>query len=390
MPADAHGEPARGAGGRVKAAIARVRQSRAGRTLARYAVARGGLLAGGIAYSALFSIFAALAISFTLFTAALGRNEELRRTVVGALNDALPGIVDDGSGGLLKPDQLIVDTAVSPAGIVAAVVLLWTALSVMAAIKSSIRAMFGIVAPPENAVAAKARDLAGFLALTLGVLVTAVLSLVAGTLGTAVLDALGVRGAVAGLLLRALGLAAALVVDWAVFLMLFRVTAGVRPLRRDLLLGTLLGAVAAGVLRLLGTTVVGSVDDPLLASFAAIVTLLLWVNLLARVTLLVASWTANPPAPAKPETAEEVHLDDRPNYVTESAPATLEWDHQPVTGTVLPDATLRPGYEPEPEPRWPGLAGGYHRWRAARLSRRAAEARERYLRGARRAAGSVR
>ncbi|MFD1504382.1 YihY/virulence factor BrkB family protein [Georgenia yuyongxinii] len=379
-----------GAGGRVKRAVARVRESRAGRTLARYGIARGRWLAGGIAYSALFSIFAALAISFTLFTAALGRNEELRQTVIGSLNDALPGIIDDGSGGLLKPDDLVVKAALNPASILAGVVLLWTALSVMAAMKSSIRAMFGIVAPPENAVAAKARDLAGFLALTLGVLVTAVLSLVAGTLGTVVLDALGVRGTVAGFLLRALGLAVALLVDWAVFLMLFRVAAGVRPLRRDLLVGTLLGAVAAGVLRLLGTTVVGAVDDPLLASFAAIVTLLLWVNLLARVTLIVASWTANPPAPAKPETAEEVHLDDRPNYVTESAPATLEWDHQPVTGTVLPDETLRPGYEPEQEPRWPGLTGRFHRWRVARLDRRAAEARERYRRGAQRAAGHVR
>ncbi|TRW45106.1 YihY/virulence factor BrkB family protein [Georgenia yuyongxinii] len=380
-----------GAGGRVNRAIARVRASRVGRTFARYSIARGGLLAGGIAYSALFSIFAALALSFTVFTAVLGDNDVLRQTVIEAVNDALPGIVDDGSGnGLLKPEDLVVETALTPAGVLALVVLLWTALSVMAGIKNSIRAMFAIVAPPENVVAAKARDLAGYLALALGVLVTAVLGLVAGTLGTAVLDALGVQGGVAGFLLRALSLGVALLVDWAVFLMLFRVTAGVRPLRRDLLLGTLLGAVAAGLLRLLGTTLVALVDNPLLASFAAIVTLMLWVNLLARVTLIVASWTANPPAPAKPETAEEVHLDDRPNYVTESAPATLEWDHQPVTGTVLPDETLRPGYEPEREPRWPGLAGRYHRWRAARLDRRAAEARERYRRGAERAAGHVR
>jgi membrane protein len=33
-----------------------------------------------------------------------------------------------------------------------------------------------------------------------------------------------------------------------------------------------------------------------LASFAVIVTLLVWINLIARIVLLAAAWTADPPA----------------------------------------------------------------------------------------------
>src|SRR5690606_35032317 len=99
--------------------------------------------------------------------------------------------------------------------------------------------------------------------------------------------------------------------------------------------------------------------------FAALITLLLWVNLVARVALMVCAFTANPPAPERPETPEEVHLYSTPNYVTVSDPATTEWEYQPVTGTVLPDETMRPGFEPEPEPEpyRSGLAGWWQRRR---------------------------
>ena len=47
-----------------------------------------------------------------------------------------------------------------------------------------------------------------------------------------------------------------------------------------------------------GTEVVaGSArTNAVLASFAVIVTLLIWINLIARIVLLAAAWTADPPA----------------------------------------------------------------------------------------------
>jgi membrane protein len=53
------------------------------------------------------------------------------------------------------------------------------------------------------------------------------------------------------------------------------------------------------VVRVLGTSVVaGSASsNPILTSFAVIVTLLVWMNLIARIVLLAAAWTADPPGP---------------------------------------------------------------------------------------------
>lgn len=322
---------------RVQALLGWWTHSRLGRTLARYGTGRGGLLAGGITYSALFSIFAALAIGYSAFMAVLGSNEELRSSVIEAINEALPGIIDTGdNGGLVSPDALIdaVGTGLNLTTIIAAAVLLWTASSVMTALKRSIRTMFGIVVPKENFVATKARDFAGFFVLAIAIVLTASLSIAAGTAGTWVMEQLGIDGAFAAWTLRILGFAVALAVDTTVFVLLFRVLAGVRAPRRDVWLGALVGGVAAGVLRFFGTSLVGGADNPLLAAGAALITLLLWINLLARVTLMVAAWTANPPAPPKPKDPAATRFDQQPNFVTLSVPETLSWDYEAITGTV--------------------------------------------------------
>ena len=329
-------------GERVQAMLAWWQHSRVGRGLARYGTARGGLLAGGITYSALFSVFAALAIGYTAFMAVLGNNDDLRQAVLDSVDDALPGIIDTGdNGGMINPDDLVQDTALNLTSLIAVAVLLWTAISVMGALKRSIRAMFGILVPKANPVIARLRDLAGFLIMALAVVLTAALVIAAGTAGQWVLDLIGVEGGFASFALRALGFLAAFVVDACVFILLFRVLAGVRAPRRDLFTAAAVGAVAAGLLRFFGTSLVGSADDPLLAASAALITLLLWINLLARVTLMLAAWTANPPAPPKPKDPAATNFDQTPNYVTLSAPHTLQWDYEALTGTVQADREVR-------------------------------------------------
>ncbi|MGO1582358.1 MAG: YihY/virulence factor BrkB family protein [Actinomycetaceae bacterium] len=319
-------------------------QSRLWRANKRYGTARGAMLAGGIAYSALFSIFAALAIGWTIFSSLMGGNDELRTTVIDAVNDAMPGIIDDGSnGGLVSPDQLVVSTALNPASIIAFAVLLWTASSVMNNLRLAIQAMFGINAPPENFILGRlARPITGFVVLALAVLTTAIASIMVNTIGSTVLEAIGIEGQTGQWLLRIGTLVASFVIDALVFVMLISFTASVKPPRKDVLVGAAIGAVGSGVLRSLGTTAVGAVDNPLLAGFAAIATLLLWVNLLARLMLYVSAFIANPPLPQLAEAAEEVHFTERPNYITESVPETKEWPHQQITGVIDVDPSLNP------------------------------------------------
>lgn len=332
-----------------KKLIEKVKESRPVRALQRYGKARGGLLAGGIAYSALFSIVAALTIAWTVFMATLGGDPGLRQQVIGAVNTALPGILDDGSGtGMINPDTLVLDSAINPASIIAALVLLWTAIGLMTNIRSAVQDMFGIVAPTENFALKKLRDLLGFIAMSIGIVLSALLGTAASTMGEAVLGVIGLGdNPVAGFFVRAAGLLVAAAISAATFAFLFRVTATVRPLRKDLWLGAGIGGVAVQFVLFMGTALVSSVsDNPLLAASASLATLLLFVNLLSRVLLMIAAFTANPPAPTMPETPEEVHFTETPNFVTVSAEHTLEWEHQDVTGQVAVDETIRSAHRP--------------------------------------------
>ncbi len=332
----------------AKKLIGAVLESRPVRAVQRYGAAKGGLLAGGIAYSALFSIVAALTIAWTAFMATLGGNDTLRADVIGAVNSVLPGILDDGTGtGMVNPDSLVLDSIFNPASFIAALVLLWTAVSIMTNIRTGIQAMFGIAAPAENFALQKLRDLIGFIGMALGIVTSSVLGTMAGTMGRTVLGWIGLAdNPASGYLLRALGFVVAAGVAAITFACLFRITAIVRPAGKDLWLGSALGGVVVHIVLTLGTALVSSVsDNPLLAASAGIATLLLFVNLLCRVLLLVAAFTANPPTPTQPETPEEVHFDETPNYVTLSAPHTLDWDYQATTGQVQVDPALRPPAE---------------------------------------------
>ncbi|MCM0640174.1 YihY/virulence factor BrkB family protein [Cellulomonas wangsupingiae] len=291
---------------RGRAVLAWWQRTRVARANARFGRAGGGLLTGGLAYTTLFSVFAGLTIGYTIFMAVLGRNTQLRDTVLQTIDASLPGLVDTGNGeGLIEPDQLVLSTGLGIAGIVAAGVLLFTAISAVAALRTAVRAMFD-VHTPDNLVFGKLRELGGFFAIALAVLLSSVLGLVVTTAADWLMDLVGWSDS-SGLVVRALGIAVAFVVDAALFVMIVRVLAGQAPPRRDLLGGAAIAAAGLGVVRVLGTSVVaGSVGrNPVLASFAVIVVLLLWLKLIARIVLLAAAWTANPPAPPVGESQEE-------------------------------------------------------------------------------------
>ncbi|MEZ0448716.1 YihY/virulence factor BrkB family protein [Cellulomonas sp. ICMP 17802] len=282
--------------GHGKELVARWKHSRPGRANARFRARSGGVLAGGVAYAALFSVFAALTIGYTAFVAVLGDNDELRARVVHAVDTTYPHLLDTGNGeGAIDPGTLELSTSLTTAGVVAAVVLLLSAIAAMTALRRSVRAMFASDAA-GNPMIGKARDLGGFVGMGFAVLLSATLTTGAGTVASWILDALGWSGLTSAVL-RALGILVAFVVDAALFVLVVKVLAAENPPWRDLLRGAAIAAAGLGIVRTLGTTVVaGSVSkNPLFTSVAVLVTLLVWVNLIARIMLLAAAWTADPP-----------------------------------------------------------------------------------------------
>jgi membrane protein len=299
VPGWAPGRVARGVGAGVargQGAAAWWNATRAGRALRRFNRRRGGLLCGGLAYTALFSLFAGLAIGYTIFMAVLGSHSRLRDSLLDTINSYIPGLIDTGHGGAIEPDKLLV-SASSLAGVIAILVLLWSAMSFMGALRGAVRSMFGLERVPVNFLLAKARDLGGFVVLLVGLLVSSTVSVVATQAASWFLTRFDLPSGAQGAFV-AVGLLLAGVVDVLVLVYVVRVLGAVHPPRRDLLVGCVTASVVLGGLRILGTSVItGSAgSNALLASFAAIVTVLLLVNFVARVVLLVCAWMANPPA----------------------------------------------------------------------------------------------
>ncbi|MDO5034244.1 MAG: YihY/virulence factor BrkB family protein [Actinomycetaceae bacterium] len=349
--------------------------TRLGRGMRRYTLKRGNLLAGGVSYTALFSIAAALTVGWTIFMYFLGGNEELRVAVLDSMEQAMPGLIDKGDGsGMLNPDSLIQTNVWSVTGFVGLLVLLFSAAKTMDALKMSLWSMFGIVRLPNSFVLIKIRDFFGFIMLAIGVLATAALGIMINTVGEWFLTLIQIEGASGRFFLNAGSVAVAFIVDTLIVAGLIRFIAGIRTPRRDLWMGAAIAGVGSAVLRYVGTTAVGSVaDNPLLAASAALATLMLWINLIVRVLLMVAAWMANPPYAELPVDKQYVHGDATPNYVTLSNPDTLDWPHHTMTGDIAYD----PRYNPDSietiltDEVWNSPRG---KWLRARIARADAKA----------------
>lgn len=323
--------------------IRRFDTSRGFRAFIRYLLVRGNLSAGGVTISALVSLTAGLTILVNGFRATLGRQPELFDRVIMAINTAFPGLVDDGSNsGIIDPDRLLLERSLTWATIISVPVLIWTATNVMTGLRNSIRSMFGLTGAPLRPVRGKLWDAVGVLLLAGAVLLSSVLVSGSTRVARTVLGMTEISNDTSLLLIRSAAVLVAFVVDAVVFYLLFRVAAKVRIPLADRWKGALLGAAGWGVLRLVGTQLVGGWDNPLIASFAVLATLIVWINLGLRWVLYTAAWTANPPHTKLPVVPGEVHERETPNYVTQSAPHTLAWPHHEVTGTLIPHASVTP------------------------------------------------
>ena len=324
--------------------VVRLRSTRLARALTRYSTANGPLLAGGIAYTGLFSAFAVLTLGATTLMAVLAHRPAWRDAVVRGVNGAVPGLIDTGDGtGVLSLQSLTWGSALTWGSVLAAIALLYSATGLMRAVSAALRVVFGLVYNPRHPVVTQAWNLVAFLGVAVGVAATTVASVATTRLPASLGARLELPAWATNWGGWLLGVGSSFLIDAAVLAVLV-LCAGVRPPWRDLVEGAALGSVLFGVIRQVGVGVVArSADNPLLASFVTLEILVLWLHLMGRVVLLTGAWIANPPRPQAVASPQEVHAHERPNYVTLSAPATLRWPHQGLTGSVGVDrAVLAP------------------------------------------------
>lgn len=281
---------------RISAAIAWVQGLKPVRVVVHYGRDRGPILASGLAYQALFAVFAGLWVAFSIAGLVVSADSGLQGSIIDLLDETVPGLIDDGDHtGAIDPADLASGVGFTLSGVVSLAVLLFTALGWLAAARDSVRTMLDLPPASTNFLLQKLLDLAAGVAFALLLLVAAGLSfagssatdLVLGWVGIAHDSALGeVTGRVVTLVVSVLVYAVALGG-------LYRVLSGAKVPWRFLRGGVTIGAVGiAGLTTLGGVLLGGATSNPLIASFAVVAGLLIYYNFVCQVLLIAASWMA--------------------------------------------------------------------------------------------------
>jgi membrane protein len=277
----------------IRGRVAAIQRLKPTRVLVHYGARRGPILSAGLSYQAIFSVFAAVWAGFSIAGLVLGANAGLRDGLYDVISTSIPGLLDRGSGGAIDPDDLLASGVLQSTGVLALVASLITAIGWLASARDAVRDIAELAAPPTNFLLLRLRDLGLAVAFGAALFLSAALSIGSTTALAWVLDGLGVDedSLPATLSARALGLGLAFILDVGVLAALYRVLAGVPIPARPLWQGALLGAAALGILKALaGGLLTLTSSNPLLASFAVIVGLLIWFNLVCQVFLSGAAW----------------------------------------------------------------------------------------------------
>jgi membrane protein len=281
---------------KVQQLIAWVQGLRPVRVFLHYSESRGPLLAGGLSFQAIFAVFAALWVGFSVAGLLVEANPDIRQAFFRVLNQSVPGLIDTGSGdGIVDPDDLQTGVVLSWTGAIALGGLLFTALGWLASARDAIRTLFGLPGELLNFFLLKLKDIGLGIGFAAALLVSSALLVLSTQAATGMLDLVGVdeESLFAVITGRTIGLALMFALDTVALAALYRFLSGLSIPWRRLLAGALLGAAGLGVLKVLGSALLGGASrNPLLASFAIIIGLLIWFNLICQVILLAAAWIA--------------------------------------------------------------------------------------------------
>lgn len=296
------GDETNGPAGAMRRLVARALQVRLVRAYLRYSEHRGAMLADSITYRALFSLFAAVLLGFSLAALWLAGNPEAMRALTDALSTAVPGITD-----VVDPTKIDAPAGFTVVGTISLLGLVGAAISAIGSLRTALRVLADELHDDGFFLWVVLRNLLVAAAFG-GLLVLAAVLSVAGSFGISTVASWlgpGSIGGVADALTRGFGIVVVFAIDTLALALVFRLLSGVAAPARALWSGAILGGIGLTVLQeLSGLFVRGATSNPLLAAFAALIALLLWVNLSAQVILLASSYIITATAEAKDRVRE--------------------------------------------------------------------------------------
>ncbi|RLP75939.1 YihY/virulence factor BrkB family protein [Mycetocola tolaasinivorans] len=284
---------------RAGSAVDTVTRTRVVRSVMRFTDADGNLLSSGMSFQAVFAVFAGLYVGFAVAGIWLVANEQLFDNLVHIINNSVPGLIGtDSAKGIIAQKDILAIAGTNLFGLTGAIALfglLFTAIAWLASTRQAVRAIFHLPRTKGNFVLQKVTDLG--LALAFGVLL--VLSAAANMVSTqAVSWLLSLIGVTANSFwgtasASAVGLVAGLLLNFITLAAMYRVLAKIPIPLPDLFMGSFFGASALTALSVAGGAVLGGASrNPLLATFAVFVALLIWFNFVCRVILIAGAWIA--------------------------------------------------------------------------------------------------
>lgn len=251
----------------------------------------GGQIAAGITYFGFLSFFPLLALAFALVGYLSDVYPGARDAITTAVEGAFPGLLGTG------PGQIDIDDVVAAkagAGIVGLLGLLYSGLGWVSALRVGLRRVFGTLDERLPFLRRKLADLVVLVLLGLALLASVVVSSLATSATSYVLGLVSLDDSLtATVLLKVVAVALALLVDTILFAILLTRLPGVRRPWAQIRSGALLGAVGFEALKLLGTFLVAkTTGNPVYATVGVVVGLLVWINLVSRLLVFAAAWTA--------------------------------------------------------------------------------------------------
>ncbi|MCR2814134.1 YihY/virulence factor BrkB family protein [Microbacterium sp. zg.Y1090] len=262
------------------------------RALLLYLEHRGPVLADSVTYRTLFSVFAGVLLGFSVAGLWLAGNPAAFDALIDAVDSVIPGIVGDG-GIIEDPRSVAVPVSFTVTGILSFVGLIGAAIGAVGTLRAAIRMIADRVTEDLMIVWVLLRNLALAIGIGLGLVAAAAITFL-GTTGLAIVaDWFGVSSSSALLEIggRALTIVVVFVLDTAIVAASFRVLSGLRASARALWSGAVVGGIGLTVLQVLsGLFVGGASANPLLATFASLIALLLWFNLSAQVILIASAY----------------------------------------------------------------------------------------------------
>lgn len=267
------------------------------RAITRFTHARGTLLAAGTTYYLFLSLFAVIAVSFGI--AALVGADALSDLLNETLSNAFPGLTGDQG---INAEQL--KSFGQTSSIVGLLILMYSGTGSVAAATNSLHQIYGTAQDGRNFVLVRIRMAGWLFVLAPLMLLSFAPGFVLALSTQQVQNWLGTSFSVAPAVVWVVANAIATALSFTVIYLMFNHLGGIRPARRPVVVGALVGAVGVEVLKAFSSQIVSwSLGKPQYGAFAVPITILLMLYLLtlvtygsATLTAALAEQSAQPPA----------------------------------------------------------------------------------------------